>query len=138
MVKETNTFNSRWVKKVLKVTVQLHQSSEPLQRRKGQIMTISKKSGCNLVNCDLKGHIVITFSQHWLTWNLSRFLYHMKDRIFLINILKFDDPIQCNYGEINDKMSKMHYFLFTTELLADLAISLYVSLVTFKINIFWN
>ena len=80
---------------------------------------------------------MITFSQHWLTSNLSRFLYHMKDCIFLINILKFDDPIRCNYWEINDKKSKRHYFLFTTE------ISWYryfatFSLVTFKINISWN
>ena len=44
----------------------------------------------------LKGHVVITFSQHWLTSNFLRFLYHMKDRIFLINILKFEDPIRCN------------------------------------------
>ena len=34
----------------------------------------------------------------------------MKDRIFLINILKFDDPIRYNYGEIND------IILFTTEI----------------------
>ena len=28
-------------------------------------------------------------------------------------VLKFDDPIRCNYREINDKTLKMHYFLFT-------------------------
>ena len=39
----------------------------------------------------------------------------MKDRIFLINILKFYDPIRCNYGEINDKTSKSALFLVTTE-----------------------
>ena len=50
-----------------------------------------------------KGHVMITFSQHWLTSNLSRFLYHIS--------LKFDDPFRFNYGEINDKTSKMHYSL---------------------------
>ena len=47
----------------------------------------------------------------------------MKDHIFHINILKFDDPIQCNYGEINDKTSKMYYFLLPLKLV-DTAISL--------------
>ena len=65
----------------------------------------------NLQFPSLKGHVMITFSQHWLTSNLSRFLYLMKDRIFLINILKFDDPIRCNYGDISDKAAKVQNIL---------------------------
>ena len=53
---------------------------------------------------------------------------------FLIDILKLDDPIWCNYEEINDKMSKMHYFLFTTEISRYCYFAPF-SLVTFKINI---
>ena len=59
----------------------------------------------------------------------------MKDRIFLINILKCYDPIRCNYGENNDKTSKRRYFLLPPKL-ADPAIFLHCtfSLVTFKIK----
>ena len=57
----------------------------------------------------------------------------MKDRIFLINILTFDDPIRCNYREINDKMSKCIISCIPPKL-ADTAISL-VFACNFKINI---
>ena len=41
---------------------------------------------------------------------LVEILYNMKSCIFLINILKFDDPIWCNYEDINDKTVKVQNF----------------------------
>ena len=74
------------------------------------------------IHSELKGHncdhffttrthlklveIFISFERPYFS-----FLY-----VSYINILTFYDPIRCNYGEINDKTSKMHYFLFTTEI----------------------
>ena len=61
------------------------------------LMLVSEPSWWPLIAA-VKGACYDHFLQHWLTSNLMRFLYHMKDRIFLINILKFDDLIRYNYG----------------------------------------
>ena len=58
---------------------------------------------------NLEGHVVITVSQHWLTSNLSRFLYQINERPYFshrhIDMTEIWRFMRCNYGEINDKTS---------------------------------
>ena len=76
-------------------------------------------------NLDLKGHVVITFSQHWLTSNLSRFLYHMKTVFF--SSMYWNLTIQ--FGVSTEKSTIKQLFLVTT------AISLLLKSISLRTNI---